>query len=165
MHQQQQVDTLLDTDCQFSSVWSAPNIQIRSRDLARSKNFELKLAYFFLYGEFFDQVDDFKAGRNVISAVSNVTIFKGKTCYNKTLVQEDWILVGKPVYFQNIRDISKLPRVVLSRLMFHIFSVYELSKITLGKKCAHFFLKDFLRFCRAVRSRDLIYIMFVGCEV
>ena len=54
--------------------------------MARSKNFELKLAYFFLYGEFFDKVDDFKAGRNVISAVSNVKIFKGKTCYNKTLV-------------------------------------------------------------------------------
>ena len=34
---------------------------------------------------------------------------KGKVCHNDTLVLGDWVLVGKIVYFQNKRDISKLP--------------------------------------------------------
>ena len=44
---------------------------------------------------------------NVISALGNVKIFKGKACCNDTLVLEDSVLVGKPVYFQNKPDISK----------------------------------------------------------
>ena len=39
--------------------------------------------------------------------------FKGKACYSDRLVLGDWVLVGKPVYFQNKRDISKLPGAVL----------------------------------------------------
>ena len=40
-------------------------------------------------------------------------LFKGKACYNDTLVLGDWVLVEKPVYFQNKRGISKLPSAVL----------------------------------------------------
>ena len=39
--------------------------------------------------------------------------FIGKACYNDILVLGGWVLVGKPVYFQNEREISKLPRAVL----------------------------------------------------
>ena len=44
---------------------------------------------------------------NVISVFGNVKIFKGKAGCNDTLVLGDWVLVGKPVYFQNKPDISK----------------------------------------------------------
>ena len=47
--------------------------------------------------------------------------FKGKACYNDTLVLGDWGLVGKSVYFQNKPDISKLPSAVFLRLIFCIF--------------------------------------------
>ena len=40
-------------------------------------------------------------------------LFKGKACYNDTLVLRDWVLVRKPVYFQNKLNISKLPSTVL----------------------------------------------------
>ena len=40
-------------------------------------------------------------------------LFKGKACYYGTLVLRDWVLVRKPVYFQNKLNISKLPSAVL----------------------------------------------------
>ena len=40
-------------------------------------------------------------------------LFKGKACYNDTLVLGDWVLIEKPVYFQNKRGILKLPSEVL----------------------------------------------------
>ena len=40
-------------------------------------------------------------------------LFKGKACYNDTLALGDWVLVEKSVYFQNKRDILKLPSAVL----------------------------------------------------
>ena len=42
---------------------------------------------------------------DAISALGNVKTFKGKACC--TLVLGDWVLVGKPVYFQNKPDILK----------------------------------------------------------
>ena len=50
---------------------------------------------------------------NVISVLGNVKIFKGKAGGNDTLVLGDWVLVGKPVYFQNKPDILKSPNVDL----------------------------------------------------
>ena len=50
---------------------------------------------------------------NVISVLGNVKIFKGKAGCNDTLALGDWVLVGKPVYFQNKPDILKSPNVDL----------------------------------------------------
>ena len=43
-------------------------------------------------------------------------LFKGKACYNDTLALGDWVLDEKSVYFQNKRDILKLPSAVFSLL-------------------------------------------------
>ena len=62
-------------------------------------------------------------------------LFKGKACYNDTLALGDWVLVEKPVWFQNKRDILKLPSAVFVAahdiLYFLVFSFF------FAKKCAH----------------------------
>ena len=63
--------------------------------------------------------------------------FKGKACYTGRLGTS-----RKTVHFQNKRDISKLLSAVLQRLTSSI-SLYQLRKIALANKCAHFFLKIF----------------------
>ena len=57
--------------------------------------------------------------------------FKGKACYNDTLVLGDWGLVGKSVYFQNKPDISKLP----SAVFFAAYILYFLVLVKLNFSC------------------------------
>ena len=48
-------------------------------------------------------------------------LFKGKACYNDTLVLGDWVLVEKPVYFQKNEALQSCQAQFCSGLYF-VFS-------------------------------------------
>ena len=77
------------------------------------KSFDLKWAHFFLFLNFSTSFVILRPLGMSFLRLEMSRFFKGKACYNDTLVLGDWVLAQKPDYFQNKRDISKLTSAVL----------------------------------------------------